>query len=199
MKRIILLFLLLITLSLYPIQSLAQNTQQHQLRFSVFYVHPEEFYQGKTLIVQFEIEYIGDMNFTGEVTLKTKTQEGREYTDKEFQITNLVSNEVYTNVTSYTTDFAGRIYTTLRIDSYIGEIISFYEGETLVNEGSRVEHEISIFVKSYDTYLREKELETSKRNLETNQIRVIVGVITALIASLGVYLTYKYRKNKDKS
>ena len=195
MKRIIILLsLLLITLGFLSTRSFAQITQQHQLRISVGYIHPEEFYQGIPLTVQFEIENIGDTVFEGKATLEMKTEK-YTYTSKEFQISSLDIGGFYTNSNTYLTDDDyGRYRTTLRMESNnIMDKISFYEGTTLKDEGNRVRYETSIFVKSYDIYLREKELEKEERGLETDETMLIVAVVSVAIAFLS-YRAIRKRK-----
>lgn len=122
--------------------------------------------------VSFQLKNVGNETFGGTATLRASTDK-HSYDPITFNITNLATNETYSNSTSYSTTDEGNYYFTLEIGSNdFSSNVKLYQGSTLLNQASI---RANVFLHSFAEFIA--------------ILAIIIGAIVAII--VGVYTVKK--------
>lgn len=134
------------------------------------------------IAVSFTITNIGNETFNGIVRLKASSDSGHVWTEMTYAVSNLTTNDVYENSTSYNSIDAGLYYFTLVVESNdtLGNVKLYqdYNGTNLLKEGGYVvDTGTTIFLHSFTEFL------------------TIVGIVVGAIVAIAVAVYAKKKKH----
>jgi stress-induced morphogen len=121
---------------------------------------------------------LGNETFSGTLTLSANTDK-HSYDAITFNVTNLATNETYSNSSSYSTPDEGNYFFTLEIVSNDFSNIKLYQGSNMIIEGIRVHINTSISLHSF-----------------TEFIAIVAIVVTIILAIVGFAIERKRRKKR---
>ena len=124
--------------------------------------------------VSFQLKNLGNETFNGTITLRASTDK-HSYDAIKFNVTNLATNETYSNSVSYSTIDEGNYYFTLEIESNDFSNIKLYQDSNLLNQNLIVR---TVFLHSFGEF-----------------IAIIAIVVTIILAIVGLAVQRKRKKH----